>query len=80
MILNEWTEEDKRTRPSLPPTDTRFRPDIRQMEEGNIDLASREKNRLVRVAPRGLYALGEPQHAIAQPVWGLVSHASSPHH
>jgi hypothetical protein len=46
MALNEWTEEDKKTRPSLPPTDARFRPDIRRMEEGNIDLAGQEKNRL----------------------------------
>ncbi|XP_025092484.1 oxysterol-binding protein-related protein 1-like isoform X2 [Pomacea canaliculata] len=30
----------------LPPTDARFRPDIRLMEEGNIDGAAEEKNRL----------------------------------
>jgi hypothetical protein len=46
MALNEWTEEDKKTRPPLPPTDSRFRPDIRKMEEGDIDLAGQEKNRL----------------------------------
>jgi hypothetical protein len=46
MGLNEWTEQDKNTRPPLPPTDTRFRPDIRKMEEGDIDLAGQEKNRL----------------------------------
>jgi hypothetical protein len=46
MALNEWTEEDKKTRPPLPPTDSRFRPDIRKMEEGNIDLAGQEKDRL----------------------------------
>ena len=46
MVLNEWTVEDQKTRPSLPPTDSRFRPDIRQMEEGHIDQASQEKNRL----------------------------------
>ena len=46
MALNEWTEQDKKTRPPLPPTDSRFRPDIRQMEEGNIDLAGQEKDRL----------------------------------
>lgn len=46
MALNEWTEQDKQTRPPLPPTDSRFRPDIRQMEEGNIDLAGQEKDRL----------------------------------
>uniref|UniRef100_A0A914ZA46 Uncharacterized protein n=1 Tax=Panagrolaimus superbus TaxID=310955 RepID=A0A914ZA46_9BILA len=31
---------------NLPKTDVRFRPDIRQMEEGNLDLASNEKERL----------------------------------
>lgn len=46
MVLNEWTEEDKRTRPPLPPTDSRFRPDIRKMEEGDIDAAGQEKDRL----------------------------------
>jgi hypothetical protein len=46
MGLNEWTEEDQKTRPPLPPTDSRFRPDIRKMEEGDVDLAGQEKNRL----------------------------------
>jgi hypothetical protein len=46
MALNEWTEEDKKTGPPLSPTDSRFRPDIREMEEGDIDLAGQEKNRL----------------------------------
>jgi hypothetical protein len=46
MALNEWTKEDQNTRPPLPPTDSRFRPDIRKMEEGDIDLAGQEKNRL----------------------------------
>ena len=43
MTLNEWPEQDRRTRPLLPPTDSRFRPDIRKMEEGDIDSAAREK-------------------------------------
>jgi hypothetical protein len=46
MGLNEWTEVDKNTRPPLPPTDSRFRPDIRKMEEGDINLAGQEKDRL----------------------------------
>lgn len=33
-------------RPLLPPTDTRFRPDQRAMEDGEYDLAATEKNRL----------------------------------
>lgn len=43
MGLNELTEEDKK---HCPPTDARFRPDIRKMEDGNIDVAGDEKNRL----------------------------------
>ncbi|KAL9124537.1 MAG: hypothetical protein Q9217_006139, partial [Psora testacea] len=35
-----------RLRPYLPPTDTRFRPDQRAMEDGEYDLAATEKNRL----------------------------------
>ncbi|KAI4174063.1 MAG: hypothetical protein LQ343_002627 [Gyalolechia ehrenbergii] len=36
----------ERLRPLLPPTDTRFRPDQRAMEDGKYDLAATEKNRL----------------------------------
>lgn len=43
MILNELDDEMK---PSLPPTDCRLRPDIRKMENGDIDGAADEKNRL----------------------------------
>ena len=41
--LNYIDEEMKKT---LPPTDTRRRPDQRYMEEGKYDLAASEKNRL----------------------------------
>lgn len=46
MGLNEWTQADQSRRPPLPPTDSRFRPDIRKMEEGDINLAGQEKDRL----------------------------------
>jgi hypothetical protein len=46
MALNEWTSEDQKMRPALAPTDSRFRPDIRLMEEGKMDLAGQEKCRL----------------------------------
>lgn len=46
MALNEWTEADKKDKPPLPPTDSRFRPDIRKMEEGDIESAGQEKDRL----------------------------------
>ena len=32
--------------PYLPPTDSRFRPDQRALENGDFDLASKEKHRL----------------------------------
>ncbi|KAL8949424.1 MAG: hypothetical protein Q9222_004461, partial [Ikaeria aurantiellina] len=35
-----------RLRPLLPPTDTRFRPDQRAMEDGEYDVAATEKNRV----------------------------------
>jgi len=43
MTLNETTPdiEDK-----LPPTDSRFRPDVRALEEGDIDTAEEEKARV----------------------------------
>lgn len=44
MALNELPPPNARVK--LCPTDSRFRPDIRFMEEGLIDRASEEKNRL----------------------------------
>ena len=43
MSLNELMEE---TAGKWAPTDSRFRPDIRLLEEGTIDAAAEEKNRL----------------------------------
>ncbi|CAE1172054.1 OSBPL1_2 [Acanthosepion pharaonis] len=43
MMLNQLTDNIKDT---LPPTDSRLRPDIRLLEEGDIDTAALEKNRL----------------------------------
>ena len=37
---------DDEMRKTLPPTDTRRRPDQRYMEEGNYDMAAEEKHRL----------------------------------
>uniref|UniRef100_A0A0B7AFG7 Oxysterol-binding protein n=1 Tax=Arion vulgaris TaxID=1028688 RepID=A0A0B7AFG7_9EUPU len=43
MSLNEIRSDmDK----AIPPTDSRFRPDIRSMEEGKIDRSAEEKNRV----------------------------------
>ncbi|CAL8369877.1 unnamed protein product [Arctogadus glacialis] len=41
--LNELCPELK---DALPPTDARFRPDQRHLEEGNLEMASSEKNRI----------------------------------
>ncbi|XP_064651770.1 oxysterol-binding protein-related protein 1-like [Lineus longissimus] len=43
MMLNEMSDS---LQGKLPPTDCRCRPDIRQLEDGNIDLAAEEKVRL----------------------------------
>lgn len=43
MSLNELTEE---LAGKMAPTDSRYRPDIRLLEEGKIDAAAEEKNRL----------------------------------
>ncbi|XP_048694357.1 oxysterol-binding protein-related protein 3 isoform X4 [Caretta caretta] len=42
----ELNELDPQTRPFLPPTDTRFRPDQRFLEEGNIEGAEMQKQRI----------------------------------
>ena len=57
MALNALTDDEKKTPSMLPPTDSRFRPDIRKMEEGDLDLAGKEKDRLEekqRTSRRGL--------------------------
>ncbi|CAL1535146.1 unnamed protein product [Lymnaea stagnalis] len=43
MTLNEMLPGMQQ---ALPPTDSRFRPDIRNMEEGKIDQSAEEKNRV----------------------------------
>uniref|UniRef100_UPI00358E7498 oxysterol-binding protein-related protein 6-like isoform X2 n=1 Tax=Myxine glutinosa TaxID=7769 RepID=UPI00358E7498 len=42
----ELNEMDPATKTLLPPTDTRFRPDQRFLEEGNLEAASESKSRL----------------------------------
>ncbi|XP_068188881.1 oxysterol-binding protein-related protein 3-like [Antennarius striatus] len=42
----ELNELDSTVRPLLPPTDTRFRPDQRLLEEGNTDGAEEQKQRI----------------------------------
>ncbi|KAH9415759.1 Oxysterol-binding protein- protein 1 [Dermatophagoides pteronyssinus] len=47
--LNELPEDDNERQEllkRLPPTDSRLRPDIRKLEEGDLDVAAAEKNRL----------------------------------
>ena len=43
LMLNNLTPQLKK---KLPPTDSRLRPDQRALEEGNIDFAASEKQRL----------------------------------
>lgn len=68
MALNEWTEDDQRTRPPLPPTDSRLRPDIRKMEEGDIETAGKEKDRLEE-KQRAVRRVMEKQREEWQPRW-----------
>ena len=57
IALNEWDASMK-----LPPTDSRLRPDIQFLEEGNLDRASAEKHRLEekqRAAKKFRESIGE---------------------
>ncbi len=63
--LNEFTESLKE---ELPPTDSRFRPDQRLFENGDVDKAEIEKQRIEesqRARRRELEAKGEHHH----PLW-----------
>ncbi|KAL1738264.1 Oxysterol-binding protein [Schizophyllum fasciatum] len=61
MTLNELTDD---IRPVLPPTDSRWRPDVRALEEGRLDEAEAEKLR-VEEAQRDRRRRGEDR----QPRW-----------
>ena len=63
--LNYIDEEMKKT---LPPTDTRRRPDQRYMEEGKYDLAASEKNRL-EDKQRQVRKRREEQHIPYKPLY-----------
>ncbi|CAF3824366.1 unnamed protein product [Rotaria magnacalcarata] len=74
MALNQLTEENKNNRSSLPPTDSRFRPDIRKMEEGDIDGAGQEKDRLEE-KQRAVRRTMEKRREEWQPRWfRLIKH------
>lgn len=71
--LNEFTENQKE---ELPPTDTRFRPDQRLFENGKVDEAELEKQRIEekqRSRRRELEAKGE-EH---QPLWFIQDKENS---
>ncbi|KAG8864202.1 hypothetical protein FRB96_006023 [Tulasnella sp. 330] len=67
MSLNEMTE-DLLEPGRLPPTDCRFRPDQRAMEEGNIDFADEEKERL-EVAQRARRKARDESGDVWVPKW-----------
>jgi hypothetical protein len=63
--LNEFTEDLK---DQLPPTDSRFRPDQRQLENGSVEKAELEKHRIEdmqRTRRKEMEAKGEHH----QPLW-----------
>jgi hypothetical protein len=43
VTLNEITSDIEG---KLPPTDSRYRPDVRSLEEGDLDVAEEQKNRV----------------------------------
>lgn len=55
----ELNEMDPLLRPLLPPTDTRFRPDQRFLEEGNIEEAESQKQRIEQLQRERRRALEE---------------------
>ncbi|XP_035229023.1 oxysterol-binding protein-related protein 2-like isoform X1 [Stegodyphus dumicola] len=65
MSLNELAEELK---DELPPTDSRLRPDIRKLEEGDIDGAAFEKNRLEE-KQREARKVRRKEKSSWQPLW-----------
>ncbi|KAE9554188.1 hypothetical protein FO519_002609 [Halicephalobus sp. NKZ332] len=63
MALNEPVSDPTK----IPPTDSRFRPDIKLMENGDIDEASSEKERLEEKQRAKVKANGGKE--IARPLW-----------
>lgn len=69
MELNEITEDIK---DDLPPTDARYRPDQRNLENGSVERAEWEKHRIEekqRARRKEMEAKGE----VHQPLWFRVS-------
>ncbi|KAG8999859.1 hypothetical protein FRB94_005884 [Tulasnella sp. JGI-2019a] len=66
MSLNEITDDLKDGR--LPPTDSRFRPDQRAMEEGEIEIADSEKER-IEVAQRARRKARDENGEVWTPRW-----------
>lgn len=66
LLLNEL-DNDLAAR--LPPTDCRFRPDIRRMEEGNIDASAEEKNRLEEKQRRVQKDRKKRKDSESDPLW-----------
>ncbi|XP_071803901.1 oxysterol-binding protein-related protein 1-like isoform X1 [Asterias amurensis] len=64
--LNEMTEHMKSY---LPPTDARYRPDIRCMENGDIDCASDEKHRLEEKQRMSRKHRGKSKESSWNPMW-----------
>jgi hypothetical protein len=65
MFLNQL---DESTRERLAPTDSRLRPDVRCLEEGDIDAAAAEKNRLEE-KQREARKLRKKQKQEFSPLW-----------
>ncbi|ELU10803.1 hypothetical protein CAPTEDRAFT_156226 [Capitella teleta] len=73
MMLNELPDS---LRSQLAPTDSRLRPDIRRMEEGDIDGAAIEKNRLEE-KQRAVRKERKKSKSEWKPLW--FEHRANPH-
>jgi len=73
MTLNELDPQLKKT---LPPTDCRLRPDIRLYEEGDLDRAAAEKNRLEE-KQREVRKMRRKNRSSFEPLWFTL--AINPH-
>lgn len=68
-LLNELTDKLKK---KLPPTDSRLRPDIRLLEEGDVDKASLEKHRVEEKQRENRKIIAEKNEEF-KPLWFKIA-------
>ncbi|XP_054157908.1 oxysterol-binding protein-related protein 1-like [Oppia nitens] len=68
MSLNQLLDDHRRGSKRLPPTDSRYRPDVRKLEDGDLDSAAVEKNRLEE-KQREVRRQRKKSKQVWQPLW-----------